>query len=115
MSKNISESLEKYFTKGFKETIQPFEKIPCMIAQNGLAKFSQRFEHDHDVVKKHFKNVTARFYKAFPKFFGQLSLKKPFMKYYEKHAKRFHVKISREFENVKKYFRILAKIFHERL
>ena len=45
----------------------------------------------------------------------KLSLKKPVMKDYEKHAKRFHLKFYREIENVKKYFRNLAKIFHERL
>ena len=46
----------------------------------------------------------------------KLSLKKPFMKYYEKHANRFLGFLDFYLtKNVKICFRNLAKIFHERL
>ena len=84
--KKYFRDLTKIFTEGYKETFQKGFLYHC---RNDLANFSKCFEHDHDVVKKHSKKCYCEVLQSFPEFFVANYLKKPFVKYYEQHAKRF--------------------------
>ena len=111
-SRNILKTFQKYFTKGYKESFQKSFLHHC---QKRFSKVFATYRTWSCRREKTFQEMLLQdFTKLSRNFSCQISLKKPFMKYYEKHAKKFHVKYSHEIENVKKYFRNLAKIFHER-
>ena len=163
MSKNISETLQKYFTKGYKETFQkdflyhclkyyekvwkrflgkmflwnwkrnkifpkpcknisqkvirkPFKNISCIIAWNVLAKFLQRFGRGFNIVKTHFKKCYCKVLQIFLEIFlANFLYRSISWNITERFQKPFLERFFNKTENVKNYFRYLAKIFYERL
>ena len=63
--KNISETLQKYYSKGYKES---FQMIFCIIAWNVLGKFWQHFG-GFNVLKVHFKKCYCQVLQSFPEVF----------------------------------------------
>ena len=96
---------------------KPFKNISCIIAWNGLAKFSQRFEHGLDIVKTNFEKFYCKVLQSFPEIFLAsflyrnnswnitITLQNDVLKrfFYETDNKK------------KKIFRKPRKIFHKRL
>ena len=95
-----------------KDIRKPLKNISCIIAWNGLAKFSEYFHTVCRPCKSTLRNVTASFYKSSPKFFSQsfsketfhVILRKGFIKDFIERIFYKTVNVKYISENQQKYF-----------
>ena len=80
----FTKTLQKYFPKGYKETIHQDYLYHCLKC---FSKVVHRFGHGVDIVKTHFKKCYSRFYQVFPKFLPQTFPKETFLEILRKRFK----------------------------